>query len=285
MSSTPTEFDDLRFLVHEEVNRLPAKYRAPVVLCYLEGRTHDEAAAALHWPVGTVRGRLARARDLLRARLTRRGLAPGVLVGTSWFEQSARAEVTDPLRDATVAVTKGVPVGSRVAALTDAVLRSLLLCNENRGGTDSRDFRAATGAGIVGPGRHGVSQLAVIEAARVGKAVNAPAPPVDRFGELALPLYCCDREMRGFVTVTVCRRRLYTPDGRFVVSAGGFSGTCVRDATTGTKLREIGDLLTAANGSRSHPMEERSRRSNPLRGEAEGLRDRRGAASVARAQE
>ena len=74
------EHDDGAAVVHQEVNRLPEKYRAPVVLCYLEGLTHDEAAARLSWPVGTVRSRLSRARDTLRSRLTRRGVtAPAVL--------------------------------------------------------------------------------------------------------------------------------------------------------------------------------------------------------------
>jgi RNA polymerase sigma factor (sigma-70 family) len=75
------ERDEGAAVVHQEVESLPDKYRAPVVLCYLEGLTHDEAAARLSWPVGTVRSRLSRARDRLRTRLTRRGVAAPAALG------------------------------------------------------------------------------------------------------------------------------------------------------------------------------------------------------------
>jgi len=106
-------------VVHQELNRLPEKYRAPIVLCYLEGLTHDEAALRLSWPVGTVRSRLARARDTLRARLTRRGVTAPAAVGpmANWLAKRARRGVgidRDRLRavvrcDAARAFTFGGP--------------------------------------------------------------------------------------------------------------------------------------------------------------------------------
>ena len=74
--SRPCPIEDREQIVqlHREIESLPEKYRLPIILCYLEGLTHDDVAARLRWPVGTVRGRLARARDRLRKRLSRTGV-------------------------------------------------------------------------------------------------------------------------------------------------------------------------------------------------------------------
>jgi RNA polymerase sigma factor (sigma-70 family) len=77
-SATGAVSDDLGRLLHAEIERLPERYRVAVVLCDLEERTYEEAARHLGCPVGTVKSRLARGREQLRDRLTRRGLAPGV---------------------------------------------------------------------------------------------------------------------------------------------------------------------------------------------------------------
>jgi RNA polymerase sigma factor (sigma-70 family) len=63
-------------LLHQELVRLPEKYREPVILCHFEGLTHEEAAQRLRCPATTLSARLVRARELLRSRLTRRGVAP-----------------------------------------------------------------------------------------------------------------------------------------------------------------------------------------------------------------
>ena len=80
-------------MLHDEIGRLPERYRTPVVLCYLEGLTHAEAARQLGWPIGTVGVRLMRARERLRSRLTRRGMAP---IMTTLLPQSATSRALGP---------------------------------------------------------------------------------------------------------------------------------------------------------------------------------------------
>jgi RNA polymerase sigma factor (sigma-70 family) len=65
--------NELRLLLRAEVDGLPAKYRSLVLHTYMEGMSNEQVARLLGCPVGTVKGRLSRARDLLRARLSRRG--------------------------------------------------------------------------------------------------------------------------------------------------------------------------------------------------------------------
>jgi RNA polymerase sigma factor (sigma-70 family) len=85
------EPDELAPILHQEVDRLPDRYRSAVVLCYLEGLTHEQAAERLRCPVGTVRSRLATGRDRLRRRLILRGMATAAdaLDRTTTREESA----------------------------------------------------------------------------------------------------------------------------------------------------------------------------------------------------
>ena len=126
---------DLQPVVQEEVHRLPDKYRHPVILCYLEGKTHEEAAVLLHCPLGTVKGRLARARDLLRVRLTRRGVTAGEGAWTSALLACPMAPRAG-LVDATIRAASSFAAGDATAGglasaqalvLSQGALRTMIL--------------------------------------------------------------------------------------------------------------------------------------------------------------
>ena len=103
---------EVRQVVHEELNALSERYRAPLVLCYLEGRTQDEAAALLGLAKSTLQSRLERGRACLRARLRARGLGPAaLLVAVAWPADGVSASVPPTLVAATVTAANLVAAG------------------------------------------------------------------------------------------------------------------------------------------------------------------------------
>jgi len=133
------DFPGIGPALDRELSRLPGKYRAPLVLCYLKGQTHDQAAEELRCPVGTVRSRLARGRDLLRRRLTRRGFAPtAAVLGTgSSLPAQFLSEVVPPsliaatveaaFASSTFTTIQAGAVTASVLTLTQGVLTSMKL--------------------------------------------------------------------------------------------------------------------------------------------------------------
>jgi RNA polymerase sigma factor (sigma-70 family) len=122
---------ELLSVLDEELQRLPERNRAPLVLCYLEGKTRDEAARELGWSLGTLKRRLEQGRDRLRQRLTRRGLAlPGTLLVAGLCSDGATAAVPGTLADAAVRTALAGPgaLAGRAAvaaALARGTLREL----------------------------------------------------------------------------------------------------------------------------------------------------------------
>ena len=83
--------DELCAIVHEEIDRLADAQRLPILLCALEGLSHEEAAQRLRWPLGTVKSRLVRGRRSLQSRLARRGLAPALALAAGIADTQASA--------------------------------------------------------------------------------------------------------------------------------------------------------------------------------------------------
>ncbi len=120
---------DLKAALDQEIDRLPESLRLAVVLCHLEGLTQPEAASRLRTTPDSIRGRLARAREKLRARLTRRGFAlPGGLLALDLAAGSASAALPVALIEASLPMARAgaVPTAS-VAILTNGVIRAMTL--------------------------------------------------------------------------------------------------------------------------------------------------------------
>jgi RNA polymerase sigma factor (sigma-70 family) len=122
------DWRDLRAVIDEEIDSLPEKYRAPLVLCHLQGQTNAQAAQRLRVPLGSLSKRLARARGLLRGRLLRRGIA--LSAGALATVLAGQVSAVPPLlaRAATgtaLLALAGGAVPAPVAVLAGGVTRAL----------------------------------------------------------------------------------------------------------------------------------------------------------------
>lgn len=124
-STEDAEQRELRRIICEEVDRLPAQYRAAIVACFFEGKTHEEAAQQLGWPRGTVASRVARGRDILHRRLIRRGITLTVgALGTALSTQTSTATLAGLLR-ATVQTVKLFAAGASAEAVVPPSILAL----------------------------------------------------------------------------------------------------------------------------------------------------------------
>ncbi len=149
---------DLRPVLDDEIHRLPAKYRLPIILCYFQGRTHAEAALELGCPKGTVSVRLQRGRELLRGRLTRRGLAlSAASLALLAAGRTASAAVPGALLHGTLKAALLFAAGKAVAgaasvravAWTQGVLRAMILSKLKLLAAVVLTAATATGAGFL----------------------------------------------------------------------------------------------------------------------------------------
>src|SRR5262245_37288798 len=177
---------EVRQVLHEELGRIPERYRESLVLCYLEGATQPCAAARLGLAERTVRERLERGRELLRARLVRRGLGPAaLLLAAAWPAALALAQppallVSGTVKGATlVAAAQGMAgsvISAKVIALSHEVLQTMVLTKlKNLAAVLLAVALAGTGTGLLTYGTLAASAWADPPAQEAEKASVTPS--------------------------------------------------------------------------------------------------------------
>ncbi|HEV3260479.1 MAG TPA: sigma-70 family RNA polymerase sigma factor [Gemmataceae bacterium] len=246
---------ELCCVLDEELQGLPAKYGAPLLLCYLEGRTRDQAARQLGWSLRTLDRRLGRGRELMRARLARRGMAlSAALLATGLSQQAAPAAVPALLAVTTARQVANSGISASVATLAEGALQGMAVTTWKAG------LALALVLAVLTAGTGLVLHQALVGRQPQAKQSDRPKPAgkradlhkagtdkqtrTDRYGD-PLPKEAIARlgtvRLRdgGFFGVYGAA---FAPDGKTIASTGR-QGIHLWEAATGKELHRFGQAL------------------------------------------
>ncbi|MGP0065186.1 MAG: RNA polymerase sigma factor [Isosphaeraceae bacterium] len=263
-------------IVEEEVGRLPRDQQVAVIRCLLEGRTHESAARELGWPLGTVKSRIAAARQTLTRRLARRGLTPSGIAAIPRIGEPSSRISAHLVRLTAQAAARSLANPSPLAATMPASVAGLV-----RGVARLMLIARIRAAALLAVTLTSLAWAApALLGARPGGSAgqtparpDTPAPAVkpprtDRYGDPLPPGAVMRLGSVRFRHDRIVNHIAYTPDGRLLVTddRGRFFQTW--DAETGLKIRRIDSgprtpIRIPSSRSRSST---RGRRSSPAAG-------------------
>ncbi len=234
---TDKTWRDLQPILDEELSRLPDRYRAAVVLCHLQGKTCAEAGRLLGCATGTVKSRLARGREMLRERLTRRGVT--LTAGGLGLLLTAHASAAVPavLLESTLQATLSLAAGGIVpaAALAEGVLKTMLLTKLKITAVVVTVLGLVGGAGVIG-----YQSTAAAPPAEVGwqddpafqppRAISPPPPAAETTVGKPAVLAGHTRAVKSIA---------FSPDGNTLASASLDGMVRLWDTATGKQMNEL----------------------------------------------
>ncbi|HEY3963041.1 MAG TPA: sigma-70 family RNA polymerase sigma factor [Planctomycetaceae bacterium] len=207
-SDASPESAEIESLLYQELDRLPDKYRGPVVLCHLEGRSRRQTAAELGISETTVKGRLERALDMLRWKLQRRGLVvPAMLLGGELAREIAEAAISDSTALLTAQASAKFAAGHALAAasvnsvaLAKGELAKMFLVTQIKWAVITIAVSGALGTGAIlksslSSGGSGAATHTALAATGAGDKTQAQAAPAARTEQLPAPRPAPDTQL------------------------------------------------------------------------------------------